>query len=390
MQTANNFITVDNFAVNFLLSNTNAFLGKAEEIYFNSVKKQSERILIFCYDADYFLLGKRVKDLLIKNAKSVTCYSLERSVPLKPSIEKIFANEVGFNAVLAVGNEKIAAAVAPFVNESKNFAFMPTDFDFSFFLCSGSGKNCSLIFDSAIFSLAKKNKVLSGLKSVVSKRIIFIEMRVNQLIGGYLEQKEAISAFEKGQEMLNLFLKDLNVMHLILAQFYCGVAISVISCCFEPMQCSIVAEKLLDNSGFGEREFLFYEILLKIYMLYFNNPIDFICKLPNVISDREQLERLGLLGCENYFEPLYDTKRLSLIKGEIKGDSELKQEVEKQLETIFSLKKIFKSVYAGRKYTVEHYSQKQRSTALKLAPLTCNKPSALKLVWADGVLEYIN
>ena len=63
--------------------------------------------------------------------------------------------------------------------------------------------------------------------------------------------------------------------------------------------------------------------------------------------------------------------------------------VDKLLSKIESESLALKKEYGGRKYSVEHYSSKQRAKALYLAPYINGKPTAYDLLFASGVTQFL-
>ncbi len=390
MQYINKTITADGFAVNFLLNNVSGFFGCAENLAVDMLENVSSEILLFAYDKGYFTLGKRIKDALLQKGKKLSCFCLDEECNLDFTLNKLLGEVAFYSTIIVIGDSNLAISLKGKVSENVNFYYFPIDFEFDRFLCEENSKNSKLIFDQKVYFESKKNKLLNGIKSVLSKRIAFIEMRVYELIGGLFSENGAFLALLEGQDSLREYFKKPNLVNLVLAQFYCSVAISCLPVDFCPLYCSQIALKQQSVADGCDLEFTFYKLLLKIYSLYFNNNINFIAQLPDILSEREQLEKLSL--CESKALPdfLYDNKKVESIRKLLNSDNQLKQITFEQLNQIEPLEKTFKKIYAGRKYTVEHYGEKQRAKSIGLCSLLTQKTSALKVIWADGVLQYFN
>ena len=377
-------ITAQESAVSFLPKNVTAQFGFAQKIAVKLCENYN-KILIFCTDQGYFTLGKSVKDELLSSNLLVTCFCLDKDCFTPKNVQKLLADESGADCVIVVGDDELALNFKKLLSSEFKLIFMPLSFDFGAFLQCEEVSNISLVFDDEVFASLSKNKLLSGVKSVLSKRITFIESAVYELIGGLLSEKEYLSLAVYAQECLLNYLSSRSLQSLIRAQFFASLAIGSLPIQNSPLSC---ASQIVDYEGlaeFGEREYMFYQMLLKIYSLYQNNDTDFLVKLPCPIDCFLE----GNNQISNLPEFVFDGQRLAECKRAVKDSERIKQSVNKYLAELESLEKVFYSIYAGRKYTVQNYNQKQRTSALKQAPLACAKISLLKLIWADGVLEYI-
>lgn len=383
-------ITAEGFAVNFLLNDVDLYFEDAHEKCLNLLSEENGEILIFTFDKGYYAVGKRVKDVLIQNGKKVSCFCLDYGANLNGVLKKILSEIGDFSTVIAVDNLNLAVNLKSLICDKTQFIYLPLDFEFGAFLCERFCKNSKVIFDKTVFNNLKKNKILSGIKSVLAKRIITAEMCVYQLIDGFFDENELLLAFEEGQENLRKYFKKADVKLLLLSQCYCSCLISKLPVSFNPLYCSLVAGKLCDSADESDLEFTFYKILLKIYYLYLNNNIDFIAKLPDIISEKKQLEKLGFTVRESFHDYLFNLQKTSAIKSKLLSDNNLKDIILEQINLNASVEKTFKKIYAGRKYTVEHYGEKERAKSISLALLLSDKNSLLKVIWADGVLQYFN
>lgn len=382
-------ITADGFAVSFSLNGIEGYFDCAEDVCERLLKDVDGEIMLFAHDRGYYALGKRVKDRLTAIGKQVSCFCFDDGFDCELSVKKIISDENRFSCAIVIGDGFAATTIDKLIGE-KPLLFLPLDFEFDAFLIGLKNKNRALVFDRAVYTAIKKNKLLNGIKSVLSKRIAYVESYVYQLIGEVIENLDATSTLNYGQELLKEYLKTLKIQTLVLSQFLCSVAILNLPIAFAPCDCSAVALKMQSSADGCDLEFVFYKALLKIYYLYFNNDINFISQLPDVIFEREQLNEFALSPVQNLPKFLFDNERISQIKEKTLNNEQISSIVLQQLNQVSELEKTFKKIYAGRKYTVEHYGEKERAKAVSLSPLLSEKFSALQIVWADGVLQYFN
>ena len=79
---------------------------------------------------------------------------------------------------------------------------------------------------------------------------------------------------------LIISLRSLFRLEFGLLNFFASLAIGSLPIQNSPLSC---ASQIVDYEGlaeFGEREYMFYQMLLKIYSLYQNNDTDFLVKVP--------------------------------------------------------------------------------------------------------------
>ena len=80
--------------------------------------------------------------------------------------------------------------------------------------------------------------------------------------------------------------------------------------------------------------------------------------------------------------------KVNNLKEKVIANTQLISIVDNLLAQLESEAQILKKEFGGKKYTVEHYSTKQRATALTLAPYLIKKECAYKLLFASGITEY--
>ncbi|MBR4419627.1 MAG: hypothetical protein IKT32_01990, partial [Clostridia bacterium] len=84
----------------------------------------------------------------------------------------------------------------------------------------------------------------------------------------------------------------------------------------------------------------------------------------------------------------FDIKKAEEYKQIILKDGKIIDLIKTQIANLDENAKLLKKEYGGRKYSVEHYSLKQRAKALSLAPYITSEFSIFHLLFASGLTQY--
>ncbi len=143
----------------------------------------------------------------------------------------------------------------------------------------------------------------------------------------------------------------------------------------------------------GERSYLAYKILLKLYGVFLCSE-EKMLKVPSYVFAVRELTALSEAGarlCEIQAPPAYlaDDVLLSNVSEKVRGDEVIRATVEELTRRIPFGERMIYSLYGGRKRSVESYSSEAKGNALKLAPAITRGDNLLKIVWASGFTEWL-
>ncbi|MBQ7408533.1 MAG: hypothetical protein IJW13_04590 [Clostridia bacterium] len=349
------------------------------------------RSIIVTYDSGWYLVGKSLKDNT--TSKEVTCFSFDNGLPFLPALEKLLLSVSDAKRVAVIGNQSLALYCAHFLKDA-SICFIPTDFNFcAFYNLILSGRtDCRLIIDGKLL-IGKKNIAASGVKSILSKNIILLEDAVNRAIGGYFVNNNWQNILKSAIECALKYFETQNVYYIIRGQLFAQAAVYLSGIGNPSEMAAAVLENFANLSEVGEREYFAYKMLVRIYLVYFSNDSSFLIKKGGELLQTEEINRLFPFVANKIINKMpqwvYDDKKVKQYKANAIKEDVLKKI--KEQEGLFERHaQMLRKIYAGRKYTVEHYTVKQRALALNLLPLLSNECGALWLVFADGVLEYIS
>ena len=290
------------------------------------------------------------------------------------------------------GGELIARAVDYCAENNVDLLAVPLDYSFGCVLkrnCDFVAEKCFFAFDNDLFSSLQKNRVADVIRQVLSKRILFIEMRVNQLIGLHFDDETPKKLLnESVYECLNYF-KNYDYKSLAYAKFLSEKAAMLLP--FEsPAEgmSKVLSCYDLDVSE-GDREYFAYKMLIKIYGVMLSDCVNMV-KVPSYGMCADQLKAI-MPNAKINPKPSYycNDENLSLLLKTLAEDDKLGGYIKELALNIPDGEHIVYLVYGGRKSTVELYPQNINAQSLRLAPLICKGDSLLKILWATGVFEWL-
>ena len=290
------------------------------------------------------------------------------------------------------GGELIARAVDYCAENNVDLLAVPLDYSFGCVLkrnCDFVAEKCFFAFDNELFSSLQKNRVADVIRQVLSKRILFVEMRVNQLIGLHFDDETPKKLLnESVYECLNYF-KNYDYKSLAYAKFLSEKAAMLLP--FEsPAEgmSKVLSCYDLDVSE-GDREYFAYKMLIKIYGVMLSDCVNMV-KVPSYGMCADQLKAI-MPNAKINPKPSYycNDENLSLLLKTLAEDDKLGGYIKELALNIPDGEHIVYLVYGGRKSTVELYPQNINAQSLRLAPLICKGDSLLKILWATGVFEWL-
>lgn len=290
------------------------------------------------------------------------------------------------------GGELIARAVDYCAENNVDLLAVPLDYSFGCVLkrnCDFVAEKCFFAFDNDLFSSLQKNRVADVIRQVLSKSILFIEMRVNQLIGLHFDDETPKKLLnESVYECLNYF-KNYDYKSLAYAKFLSEKAAMLLP--FEsPAEGMSKVLSCYDLDVLeGEREYFAYKMLIKIYGVMLSDCVNMV-KVPSYGMCADQLKAI-MPNAKINPKPSYycNDENLSLLLKTLAEDDKLGGYIKELALNIPDGEHIVYLVYGGRKSTVELYPQNINAQSLRLAPLICKGDSLLKILWATGVFEWL-
>lgn len=366
------------------------YFGDAPEYVVNLTLTSDAPAVIVSYDEEYFALGKKIKDLGREHNRKDVFFCLDEDADAD-NVCSLLSSVKNPACIVSIGSAFLAEICYNYAkNNSIIFIWLPTDFNFSPVLKIGENRNdFNVVFDLKYYEKLKKSTQLSGFKSVLSSRILFIEMRVNELINGFTLRKPITGLINDSLKELGKYIVSNDIKELIKANLIKSMIEIML-----PFASSVSAVNLALNAyktscEKEENEYFAYRILLNLYSFFLNDEGDYLIKLPSIVKCEERVKELKIEAERLYF-PAYsgDEQKTKILCEIIRKDEIIK-------EYVRALKKVEKNdekeiyyIYAGRKNTVEVYNAKQRAEALKLAPILQKGDSLLKIMWAAGYIEY--
>ena len=387
----NGTLAVENSTASIIFNNNLRFGSSLEtvskELLTNSVKG------LLCYEKGWYEVGKSIKDLF--SSQGITAFCLEEEVPFLQTAPKLLNSISNLQELVVIGDEQLALFALDYcVSTNIKIVYIPLDFEFSCYLLRIlNNTNHLLILDENLLSACGKNKIADGIRCVLSKKIFFIEMLVNQSICGLLPSEKADFYLKEGLKQLKNYLALKQLKNLIFALVSVTVGEYFSGCGNIATSASEILLKFQKLSLKGEREYLLYKMVLRAYELYFVNDTSFTLSLPGVVVEENEINNLfanEYIKKQITLPPyLYDLKKIEEYKKVIVANENLLSLIKQQLAQIEEDNAMLKRQYGGRKYSVEHYNAKQRSKALYLAPYITEKPTAFHLLFASGFTQYL-
>ena len=384
-------VAVENSAANFISKN-NLLCGNVLEDLLLNLNPNGVKVLL-CFDQGWFSVGKQIKDELSKK-QEVISFSLEENAHFEECVNKLLSSVFNIEEIIVIGSEELALFAVNYLNNSGRVIYIPLDFDFSEFIVRSLDlKSNHLVFlDKNLLNKCYKNKMADGARHVLSKKLVLVEMLINEHIGALLPNNEAKNLFASALGDVYKYFTNHSLELLVTAIIKASVAEQKAGVSSIPTLASAILFKSENLSLKGEREYLFYKMVLRAYGMFFTNNTDCTISLPGVLLEQEEIAKLFPFEYKEMLaklpEYLYDNEKTALLKKKICENSAVISEINKQLSQIEKDAELIKNEYGGRKYTVELYNLKQRAKALSLAPYIAKKPTAFHLLFAQGLTKY--
>ena len=366
------------------------------------VDSWSGEAVIFTDDFGYFSVCKKIRGFVADGnfceeekrafADRTVFFSVDDGADEKIAERLLRSVKKPLCVVAVGGGELIARAVDYCAENNVDLLAVPLDYSFGCVLkrnCDFVAEKCFFAFDNELFSSLQKNRVADVIRQVLSKRILFVEMRVNQLIGLHFDDETPKKLLnESVYECLNYF-KNYDYKSLAYAKFLSEKATMLLP--FEsPAEgmSKVLSCYDLDVSE-GDREYFAYKMLIKIYGVMLSDCVNMV-KVPSYGMCADQLKAI-MPNAKINPKPSYycNDENLSLLLKTLAEDDKLGVYIKELALNIPDGEHIVYLVYGGRKSTVELYPQNINAQSLKLAPLICKGDSLLKILWATGVFEWL-
>ena len=382
----------------------------------NVSTEKFKRAVVLCRDSGYFSVVKRIRaQLKEKNAgnvcgsgaggevfgsepNGVIYFSVDNDLKRMNDVKILLGSAENMSCLVVAGDgELIFSALECCACKKLDMLIIPTDFNFdkAFAFAEESGisefikAHVYFAFDDNVFSSLRKNDVADAVRGVLSKRILFVEMRVNQLIGLHFDAERAKNLINESIKACGDYFKDYDYKKLIYAKSL-GILAELSLPCSNPVKAISDVLALYDIvTQNGEREYLAYKILAKVYGIVLATDIDTL-KVPSYAFCKDEIKTLLphsiIYGAPDYYA---DNDRLSELLSALKADEKLNVTVEELNRRVPQSEKIIYLLYGGRKYSVEGYPVNIKIQALRLAPLMTKGENLLKIIWAAGFIDLV-
>ena len=366
------------------------------------VDSWSGEAVIFTDDFGYFSVCKKIRGFVADGnfceeekhafADRTVFFSVDDGADEKIAERLLHSVKKPLCVAAVGGGELIARAVDYCAENNVDLLAVPLDYSFGCVLkrnCDFVAEKCFFAFDNELFSSLQKNRVADVIRQVLSKRILFVEMRVNQLIGLHFDDETPKKLLnESVYECLNYF-KNYDYKCLTYAKFLSEKAAMLLP--FEsPAEgmSKVLSCYDLDVSE-GDREYFAYKMLIKIYGVMLSDCVNMV-KVPSYGMCADQVKAIMPNAIINPKPSYYcNDENLSLLLKTLAEDDKLGGYIKELALNIPDGEHIVYLVYGGRKSTVELYPQNINAQSLRLAPLICKGDSLLKILWATGVFEWL-
>ena len=345
-----------------VISAKNLQCGRFDEIVCSALSQNGVKALL-CSEKGWYEAGKRIKDSL--GGRLVSCFCVDENLPFEKKAVKLLNSVSGLDELVVIGNEQMALFALNYcLNSGARVIYIPLDFSFGSYLLAAvnRGGNDLLLLDENLLSQCGKNKLADGVRTVLTKKIFFVEMLVNQSIGGVILNNQAKNLLNEGQKSLKNYLQSGLVSDLAIAviltsmgEYYSGAGNIV----------RAAADLLLRMQSLslsGEREYLLYKMILRIYELYFSNDTGFTLSIPGVVVEEGEIKSLY---SNDYSQPkiclpnfLYDLDAVNGFKEKCAQGGEILKEIKLQLSQIEGDTAILKKLYGGRKNSANRFSHR--------------------------------
>ncbi len=366
------------------------YFGDAPEYVVNLVSASDGPAVIVSYDEEYFTLGKKIKDFGLEHNRKDVFFCPDKGAAAE-DVRLLLSSVEHASYIIATGSAFLAEICYDYaINNGIAFIWLPTDFDFSPMLKKGENrKDFNVVFDLKYYEKLKKGVQLSGLKSVLSSRILFIEMRVNELINGFALRKPLTSLINDSLKALGKYIVSNDIKELIKANLIRAMLEIALPFASPVSAVNLALNAYKTSCEKEENEYFAYRILLKLYSLFLNDEGDYLIKLPSIVKCEERIKELKIESENLYFPAYYgDEQKTKILCEVLRKDEIIKEYVRILQKAEKNDEKEIYYIYAGRKNTVEAYNAKQRAEALKLAPILQQGDSLFKIMWAAGYIEY--
>lgn len=356
---------------------------------------KNREAVIVCRDSGYFSIAKKIG----VPRETVSFFSFDDGRLDGKTAKKLIASVSDPVAIVIIGDEELISLAVGFSKELFPFTdllVLPTDYSFGRFISENACRvkdGLYFGFDDEVFSRLKKNKVADALRSVFSKRLLFVEMRVNELIGAVFDKKVIVEYLNESIRLSGEFFLEYDYKKLVFATVISAAAVGLLPFDNPADRIADVLSTYDLETEPGERAYLAYRILLKLYGVFLCSE-EKMLKAPSYVFAKRELTALfeaayKPFGIQKTPEYLTDDRTLSVISEKIRRDEIIRATVEELTRRIPFGERMIYSLYGGKKHSVEAYSSEAKGNALKLAPVIAVGDSLYKIVWANGFTEWL-
>ena len=269
---------VGNATANFI-SKRNLDSGNVSELISSHVVKGGNVINI-CFDSGWFSLAGKIKSYLLEH--NVINFSLNDNKPFINDLQVLLSSVKEVSTVIVTGSEDLALAVSKFyLNKSVKVIYLPLDFNYEFFLKNSleNANNNLVILDESLLAKCNRSAFADCVRRIFARKIFRVEIAVNRAINQDNNLKQAENQLNESEIYLQKYLDTHLIVYLVIAHLKSIIFESITNIEYLPLVAGEILNKLNANFSLrGEREYLVYKMLLKLYRFYFSNDTSFILK----------------------------------------------------------------------------------------------------------------
>ncbi len=385
---------VENSTANFIPKN-NLICGNVSELI-PSLVNQNGAIINICFNSGWFALASSIKKLL--SPREVVSFCLNEGKINENELEVLLRSVNNVGTIIVTASEDLAMLISKKYENSKvKIIYLPLDFDYEFFIkhALSSGLDRAIILDEKLLAKCNRSAFVDCVRRIFARKLIKVEMAVNRAITGDNSKKQVADVLEESQKYLQKYLQTHLIVYLVISHLLSIVSEVLSGFDYIPSIAGEILSKLNANLSLrGEREYLIYKMILRLYKFYFTNDTSFLLKRCGIARQEEQINKLmGDCYLLDYSLPKtvdLSCEELDELKEKVYSDETVIKLIDGYLMELDNEAQIFKKEFGGRKYTVEHYNAKERATALTLTPYLLKNKSAYELLFASGIIEYFN
>ncbi|MBR3864425.1 MAG: hypothetical protein IKJ19_04870 [Clostridia bacterium] len=383
---------VENSTANFIPKN-NLVCGSVEKLL-PSLINDDGAIINLCFNSGWFALAGNIKGVL--GAREVISFCLNDGKLDENELDVLLSSVTSVGTVIVTGSEELAMLVCKKYQAKKvKIIYLPLDFNYEFFIKHALEivDNRVVLLDEKILAKCNRSAFVDCVRRILARKILSVEIAVNQAITGDKDKKQIENILDESKKYLQKYLQTHLIVYLVISHLLSIVYEHLSGVEYIPSVAGEVLAKLNYSLSLrGEREYLIYKMILRLYKFYFTNDTSFLLKRCGIAIQEEQINKLMSDCCLlDYSLPktaYLSDNEIDAIKQKIYKDKKVIELLDNYLLELENEAQILKKEFGGRKYTVEHYNAKERAIALNLTPYLIKNKTAYELLFASGIIEY--